>query len=467
MKTRIVKRSEIGETLRFDGGYHNAEGNIYYRIVKKKSQGKLSDYCIRIFTSGRNRRIYTDSDHGFPFLSNADASSANPFMTCKYSSRKFGFDKESVLLPGMILTGRVGAIGQTVFVPNHWVKLNTMGSDNIIRIQVKENEPNGFLYAFLASSIGKLILLKHSTGGVQPFITDSMVGEIPVPKIDSDLVKKIDGMIKESARLREEAAEELKEAEKLLKEKSGLTDLTRDDYNYFGSYDYTRKLTCYSISSKDIGSITFNAFNHSEKIRKIKQRIPNSIKLSETLLGHITFSTGTFPRIEVKAPNGVKLINQSDAFNNIIDGKNISKRKVDLSNLVEYGEVMVAGVGTLGENESFCRVLFANEDFIGQLISGEFIRMKTNGKIPAGYIYIWLNSDYGFRLIRGIQTGTKLCRPIPKLFLDIPIPVLQEEDMNKIDSIVRKAHTKRHQANTLELEAISLVESEIEKWTKE
>lgn len=210
MKCRNVKRSEIGETMRFDGSYHNADGNIYYRAVSHHSSRTLADYCVRIFTSGRNKRVYTDSHHGYPFLSNADASASDPFLSCKYSSRKYGFDLEAVLTPGMILTGRVGAIGQTSFVPPHWIREKAMGSDNIIRIVVKESEYNGFLYAYLASKMGKLILLKHSTGGVQPFITDAMVGTIPVPDFPKDFQEKIDVMIQESARLREEADNVLK-----------------------------------------------------------------------------------------------------------------------------------------------------------------------------------------------------------------------------------------------------------------
>ena len=158
------------------------------------------------------------------------------------------------------------------------------------------------------------------------------------------------------------------------------------------------------------------------------------------------------------------LINQSDIFDTIIKGKYISKRGVKTNNLVEYGEVLIAGVGTLGENETFCRAIFANEDLEGQLVSGEFIRMKTNENIPSGYLFTWLNSDYGFRLLRNIQAGTKLCRPIPKLVLEIPVPIIEHDSMSEIDRLVRDAHTKRHQANQMEIKAISMVEQEIEKW---
>ena len=38
--------------------------------------------------------------------------------------------------------------------------------------------------------------------------------------------------------------------------------------------------------------------------------------------------------------------------------------------------------------------------------------------------------------------------------------------MKEIDCLVREAHTKRHQANKLERDAIARVEVEIEKWSR-
>ena len=92
--------------------------------------------------------------------------------------------------------------------------------------------------------------------------------------------------------------------------------------------------------------------------------------------------------------------------------------------------------------------------------------MKTSSQIPSGYLFAWLSSDYGFRLIRYTQTGTKLCRPIQRMLLEQPIPLLDATIMDKIDSLVRSAHTKKYKANQLEKKAIQMVEQEIEKWNK-
>lgn len=202
MKCRVINSQEVLLSKRFDGSYHNAEVNIYSSVIERHSSFKLKDYCTEIFTSGRNKRVYTTKEFGYPFLSNSDVVAADPLASCKYSSKKYGFDEKAILRKGMILTGRVGAIGQTAFVPGYLEAYNAMGSDNIIRICVKPEERNGFIYAYLASKIGNLSFWKHATGGVQPFITDAMVGELPIPDFPEAFQKEVDDLIQESARLR-------------------------------------------------------------------------------------------------------------------------------------------------------------------------------------------------------------------------------------------------------------------------
>lgn len=212
MKYRIVHSQDVFDVMRFDSGYHNADVNIYDGVIKKYSSHNLSYYCSDIFTSGRNKRVYTQPEFGCPFLSNSDVVSSNPFMSCKYSSKKYGYDESAVLKSGMIVTGRVGAIGQTAFIPSYFEKAKAMGSDNIIRIVVKPQYKNGYIYAYLASKMGYLSFWKYATGGVQPFITDSMVGMLPIPDLCDELKNKINDLVLESARLQEEATDALDKA---------------------------------------------------------------------------------------------------------------------------------------------------------------------------------------------------------------------------------------------------------------
>ena len=151
MKYRTINSKHIFAEKRFDGSFHNADVNIYDSVITAHSKHTLSYYCSEIFTSGRNKRSYTTPNFGIPFLSNSDVVMSNPFLSCNYSSKKYGFDEKAVLKEGMILTGRVGSIGQTAFVPKFLEEAKAMGSDNIIRIVVDPKYKNGFIYAFLAS----------------------------------------------------------------------------------------------------------------------------------------------------------------------------------------------------------------------------------------------------------------------------------------------------------------------------
>jgi len=453
--------------MRMDGSYHNADINVYDDILQEHSSHCLDFYCSSIYTTGRGRRVYTRPDHGVPFLSNSDMTTQDPLMSCNYMSRKYGYDEPSLLKGGMILTGRVGAIGQTAFVPKYWEKHSMMGSDNIIRIVVNEQYKNGFIYAYLASKYGNLSFWKHTTGGVQPFITDKMVAELPIPDMSVAFQQEVDDLIQESARLREEAADMLEKSKNLLKEKAGLDNLVSEDYDYYGHRSADRKASCFSIKRKDITTTTINAFNLSERIRKTKEKIQSRyVRLGDVIENGRTFSSTSSSSVEVSPNNGVMFVNQKDIFDNIIKGKWVSKRGFNPANCIQQGEVLVACDGTLGESEFFCHALYAGEELSGKLISSHFMRMRGNGTIPMGYLFAWLDTDYGFRFIRNTQAGTKICHPIQKLFVEIPVPLIDSDSMQKIDRLVREAHTKRYQANCNERKAISMVEKEIESWTK-
>ena len=467
MKSIAISIDKVKQSTRMDGSYHNADINVYDDILQEHSSHCLDFYCSSIYTTGRGRRVYTRPDHGVPFLSNSDMTTQDPLMSCNYMSRKYGYDEPSLLKGGMILTGRVGAIGQTAFVPKYWEKHSMMGSDNIIRIVVNEQYKNGFIYAYLASKYGNFSFWKHATGGVQPFITDKMVAELPIPDMSVAFQQEVDDLIQESAKVREEAADMLERAKRILKEKAGLEDLKPEDYDYYGHRSADRKASCFSIKRKDITTTTINAFNLSERIRKTKEKIQSRyVRLGDVIENGRTFSSTSSSSVEVSPNNGVMFVNQKDIFDNIIKGKWVSKRGFNPANCIQQGEVLVACDGTLGESEFFCHALYAGEELSGKLISSHFMRMRGNGTIPMGYLFAWLDTDYGFRFIRNTQAGTKICHPIQKLFVEILVPLIDDDSMQKIDKLVRDAHAKRYQANCNERKAISMVEKEIESWTK-
>ena len=470
MKTSVINtKSILPNSFRFDPSFHLSEAIILGKDLDNVPYEKISikDTNSKVFLGNIFSRIFVkDKEHGIPYLAASDTVLAD-INTGRFLSKKQSKELAYLILKkDWIVITCSGTIGNVTYTNSTFE--NHIATHDLIRIVPNDEKIlKGYLYAFLSSKYGYNQLTQSRFGGVVKHINADHVNGITLPLFPESFQMEVDDLIQESARLREEATEALEDASKLLKHYASLSDLTEADYDYYGPRSYERQVSCFVKSRKDIDSTTINAFNHSERIKNTKDKITCLTRpLKDLIINGDVFSTGSFPRIEVKEDKHIMLINQSDIFDTIIRGKHISKRNVKLSNLVEYGEVLIAGVGTLGENETFCRCIYANEDLVNQLVSGEFIRMKTIEKIPSGYLYTWLSSDYGFRFIRNLQTGTKLCRPIPRLLLEIPVPIIESNKMKEIHDIVTDAHTKRYKANCLVKQAIGMIENEIEHWNK-
>lgn len=470
MKTGIVNTKCLNNFgFRIDPDIHLSDGVKTRRIISKipyeiSSVGENSEkvFLGNIFS----RNFVSKPDHGVEYLAASDTVLAD-LHTGRYLSNTQAKELNYLMLKeGWILVTCSGTLGNVTYTNKNYC--SKIATHDLIRIIPNDNKvKGGVLYAFLASKYGYNQITQSQFGGVVKHINEEQTKGIKVPVFPIDLQIEVDSLIKESALLREEAKQNKDKAYKILFEKANLQELNPENFDFYGGCIKDRQPSIFTISKKEITTRTINAFNHSARIANLKKKITcPTIPLSKALKDGIFFSTGSFPRVEVNKENGIMLINQSDIFDTIIKGKYISKRGVRTDNLVKYGEVIIAGVGTLGESESFCRTIFANEELEGQLVSGEFLRMETVEEIPSGYLFSWLSSEYGFRLIRSTQTGTKLCRPIQSLLLEQPVPIIDKESMNNIDSLIKESFTKEYIANNNVRKAISMIEQEIEKWNK-
>lgn len=447
MKTRVVSNKDVVSCMRFDGSYHNADVNVYDKVILNHSQHRLSYYCSEIFTSGRNKRTYTTKEYGYPFLSNSDVVASNPFMSCKYSSKKYGYDEKSVLKRGMILTGRVGAIGQTTFVPSYLEDAKAMGSDNIIRIVVKPEYRNGFIYAYLASKIGNLSFWKHATGGVQPFITDAMVGDLPIPQFPEAFQQEVDDLIQESAQLREEATDALKEAHNMIEHKFLI--------------EGKKESNCVPITSiLTSHNKRFEASYHTSRNRSVYDYITQNFDYKK--LGELTeriFRPGIFKREYVS--NGVTFLGGADILMAIPNSdKKLSFRQVKkMPELkVKKDWILVTCGGTIGNT------VLIDSQLEECVISQHVMRVVPKEDVLKGYLYAVLSSRVGHELITLFTTGSVIPQ-IESHHLDlVPIPLLNEQEMEKIDRLVFTYVSKIEISKEKETRAISMVEDEIEKW---
>lgn len=454
MKYRQLNSKEILKSKRFDGSYHNADINIYNSVITSHSSHTLSYYCSEIFTSGRNKRVYTKAEFGDPFLSNSDASSSDPFNTCKYSSKKYGYDESALLKGGMILTGRVGAIGQTVFVPKYWEKYRAQGSDNIIRIVVKPQFKNGFIYAYLASKIGNLSFWKHATGGVQPFITDKMVGQLPIPDFSESFQIEVDGLIQEAARLREEAICALEKA--------------KDKVSKYCNNEFDN-LECTQTNIVSVSSIVKSFKTRLDPPVYINKGVAWSKRQKHTKrLGDFNIKTwypGIFKRAYVK--NGLPYIKGSSVFNvnPFISCDHLSKaRTPQLEELwLKEGMLLISCAGACG----LVKMITKEYEDKGAIGSPDIIRLISNDELcTTEYLYVYLQLQHVYDYMQSLKYGSVIERFDIGNVKNIPIVIPSKELSEDITAIVRQYMDCTYRAFNAEEKAIRIVEQEIEKWNK-
>lgn len=454
MKCRQLNSKEILKSKRFDGSYHNADVNIYNSVITSHSSHTLSYYCSEIFTSGRNKRVYTKAEFGDPFLSNSDASSSDPFNTCKYSSKKYGYDESALLKGGMILTGRVGAIGQTVFVPKYWEKYRTQGSDNIIRIVVKPQFKNGFIYAYLASKIGNLSFWKHATGGVQPFITDKMVGQLPIPDFSETFQQDVDNLVQKAARLREEATCALEKAK-----------------------DKVSK--CCNNEFDNLGCSQTNIVSVSSIVKSFKTRLDPPVYINKGVawskrqkhakrLGDLNIKIwypGILKRAYVK--NGLPYIKGSSVFNvnPFISCDHLSKaRTPQLEELwLKEGMLLISCAGACG----LVKMITKEYEDKGAIGSPDIIRLISNDELcTTEYLYVYLQLQHVYDFMQSLKYGSVIERFDIGNVENIPIVIPSKELSEDITAIVRQYMDCTYRAFNAEEKAIRMVKQEIEKWNK-
>ena len=114
--------------------------------------------------------------------------------------------------------------------------------------------------------------------------------------------------------------------------------------------------------------------------------------------------------------------------------------------------------GTIGD------VAIATSQHDQKLASEDVIRISADNILRAGYLYAFLSSSVGKALIQRYIFGSVIQHVEPHQLNHIPVPILDNEDMNIISALAIENKEKLGKAGELELKAISMVEAEIEKW---
>jgi type I restriction enzyme S subunit len=194
---------------RIDGSFHLP---IVCEIVKqlKKSPAELTTIGDKrvskgVILPGRFKRIYVTEEYGAPFLSGGDILQFDP-VSVKYLSKSKHNKRvyeELMIYENMILVTRSGTVGNVLLSPKHFE--DWAATEHIIRIIPAEDINAGYIYAFLASSYGKMLIKRFTYGSVVDEIDDKQLASVEFPLPSKTVQDEIGNLILDANKKRTQA----------------------------------------------------------------------------------------------------------------------------------------------------------------------------------------------------------------------------------------------------------------------
>lgn len=460
--SEIIKNSNRLEASVFKIEARHAREALHkckYGLSLKKLCG-LNSFTSNAFYPNRFKRIYLPkSPDSIPFYLPSQLNEIYPKPN-KYISRITDTNIEE-LKPKVnsILLTRSGTIGNCSYVSK--TLSNKVFSDDVIRISFNNYYDCGYIYAFLKTNIGQLLIKTNNYGSVISHIEPKHLENIEIPNPPEILKKEIHNLIVKSYDLRDESNDLIDEAEKLLIQELKLPPIEDFKPKY---YNQNSEIRNFEVSLSKLNN-RFDASYHVPIVDCIVEHLKAHSKVLKKIgdedISADVILPGRFARTYVEEGQGVKFIGGKDLLQlNPSTDKYLSKKVHE--NIIEKqlgikeNDLIMPGRGTIGYT------VLAPKHFEGWAISDNLIKVTIENTELVGYIYCYFNSVYGKTLIERQIYGGVVNAIEPQHIREIPIPILNNKDIqDKINALVLQANKKRYEAYILEQKAIKMVNEKV------
>ena len=412
------------------------------------------------FVRTRFKRIYVEKADGIPFY---QPSSITEIFSkpVKYISERTNVDIEALRVKkGMLLMTVSGTIGKCSIVSNSLE--NKVFSHDLLRLTGKNEHDTGYIYAFFSTAVGQQILQTNNYGAVIQHIEPEHLKNIIIPDAPESIKQNIHELIITSYNLRDQSNDLIERAEKILYQELQLPPIEELKPKYF---DKTVDLRNYTTRLSHL-DLRLDPSFHIPKTRAIVELIKKTSKFVTTIgskeIAKQIIIVGRLKRTYVDSENGIPFfggkqlleLNPSnvkylsrDQHNSIINEKLFLKENM----------IAVTCSGTIG------KVNIIPKHWENWTLNQHVMRIIPVNHNLAGYIYCWLNTDYGYNLIIRHTYGSVVDEIDDKHLSKVEIPLLKNElKQQEINNMVLQANALRYQAYLKEQEAIKMMDDVIE-----
>ena len=414
------------------------------------------------FVRGRFKRIYVEKGKGIPFFQPSSITEVYP-KPAKYISENTDVDIEALKVKkGMLLMSVSGTIGKCSIVGE---TLNDkVFSHDLLRLTGKNECDTGYIYAYFCTPIGQQMLQTNNYGAVIQHIEPEHLKNIIIPNAPELIKRKIHNLVVESYDLRDKSNELMDEAEHILYEELQLPPIEQLKPKYFDESvdlrNYTTKLSGLNLR--------LDCSYHTPEILKAKEIIKSNCKelvpLKDKHLSDKIFTGNRFTRVFVDSENGVPYLNGKQILEldpNGFDKKYLSfaqhEERIKKQLEIKENTIIVTCSGTIG------KTVLVPKHWVGWVGTHDLIRIESNNVDTIGYVYSWLNSEYGQLLLKSLTYGAVVDHIEAFHIANMEIPLLKNESRQKeINDKVLEANELHYQAYLKEQEAVKMMEGVIE-----
>lgn len=462
LKHTSISLSEIFKNkLRLEANAFNLQAKVAkekvlnnkYGVVKLWSENGLVD---KAFHRPRFKRIYVDRKE-IPFFQPSSITEVYP-KPLRFISGRTDTNLESLKVKkGMLLMTISGTIGKVSIVGN---KLdNQVFSHDLLRLTGKGKYDTGYIYCYFLTEIGQNILQSNNYGAVIKHIEPEHLQNIIIPNAPEFLKKQVHELIIESYDLRDQSNDLLDHAEQILYEELQLKPIECLEIKYF---DNSAELRNYSTKLSDL-HLRLDSSYHIPIFRSIQNHIEHSCSeiryLRDREITNSIILPGRFKRTYVESDEhgikfiGGKQINDLNPSSEKYLSKSIHETRLGKELILYENCILITRSGTIG------KVALVPKHWDNWAANEHIIRVFPKNKEIAGYLFCWLNSDYGNELIKKHTYGAVVDEIDVNHVGDIPLPLLKNKQKQKeINDLVLNANDLRYIAYCKEQEAFKLME---------
>lgn len=409
------------------------------------------------YVGARFKRIWVN-EGGLPIYQPSTIMDIMPIPD-GYISHKTKVDIEGLKVhKGQVLMTCSGTIGKTSYVSD--TLDNKIFSHDLLRIICKNPSDAGYLYTYFKSKIGNKIITTNQYGAVISHIEPEHLSDIPVPNAPDTIKRRIHTLVERSYSLRDESNDLMQQATTMLVNALHLPPITQMQRETLkGS-----PVNSFSVKLSDL-QYRVDASYHVPIVKTILSYMQSSAG-EITTIGDKTISKsvilpGRFKRVYVEEGNGRVFIGGKQLYE--LDPSNkkylsIQQHGDRISKQLELHENMtlITCSGTIG------KVALVGKHWENWTANQHIIRVVPASQEIAGYICVFLMSDYGHQLITHNTYGSVVDEIDDSHVSSIPFPLLKDKEIqNRINNLALLANRKRYEAYCLEQQAMQIMNSEV------